>query len=65
MGKYFFVLKTKIEKNIYFFHREKKLNEKSPTFSYNLPDESYEKSPVMKMDFIFVNTVSALCNKRY
>ncbi len=48
--KVFFVLKIKkLEKLNPFFPR-KKYNEKSSTFFYNLPYESYEKSPVMKLN---------------
>ncbi len=44
----FFIEKQKLEKlNIFFLGKSKM--KKSLTFFYNLPYESYEKSPVMKL----------------
>ncbi len=46
--KIIFVLKNENWKKNIFFLGKKSRMKKSPTFFYNLPYESYEKSPVMK-----------------
>ncbi len=35
----------------YFFTGKEGKTKNPPTFSYNVPDESYEKSPVMKLKY--------------
>ncbi len=40
-----------------FFPGKKSKMKKSPTFFYNLPYKSYEKSPVMKLKMFTVFTV--------
>ncbi len=55
----FCIEKYKLEKLIFSPGKKSKMK-KSPTFSYNLPYENHEKSPVMKLKLLLPNGIT-LC----